>query len=188
LAGSVPISVIGMPRAGLLLVVGAIAVGLVGQSGASAAGPVAVAAKKCKKHKQGSKKKHKKCKKKKKGSQQPAPTSPATGTGPLVISPASWDFGAFPIGLAYGSQEFTVTNTSTDATGPLSTSIGGANPGAFAKPGDGCAGKSLSGGSSCSLYVGCVGSGSSPATFNADLLVSGNPGGSRQAHLSCRQF
>jgi hypothetical protein len=171
-----------MKRAGLLLVVGTIAIACVGQSGANAAGPVAGAAKKCKKHKQGAKKKHKKCKKKKK---QPAP--PPSFISPLVISPAGWDFGGFPIGLASGSQQFTITNPTAGPIGPLSTAITGANPGSFTKAGDNCVGQSLNSGSSCSLYIGCVGSGSYPATFNADLLV-GNPGGSRQAALTCRQF
>jgi hypothetical protein len=180
--------VIGTKRAGLLLVVGVIAVAFAGQSGADAAAPVASAAKKCKKHSQSGKKKHKKCKKKKKTKKQPAPAPPATSTGPLLISPSSWDFGAFPIGLATGSQQFTITNTAADVSGPLSTSITGPNAGAFGKAGDDCDGKALSGGSSCSLYIGCVGGGSSPASFSAALAVTANPGGTRQATITCRQF
>jgi hypothetical protein len=170
-----------MKRAGLLLVVGAVAATLVGQSGANAAGPVAGAAKKCKAHKQ----KHKKCKKKKKQKKQPAPTP--SYPSPLVISPASWDFGGFPIGLTSGTQQFTMTNPTAGPIGPISTAITGANPGAFSKTGDSCVGQSLNAGASCSLFIGRVGSESTPATFTADLLV-GNPGGSRTAALTCRQF
>jgi hypothetical protein len=172
-----------MRRVALFLIVGLLAGAVVSESAASAAAPVASASKKkCKKHKHGGKKKHKKCKKKKKTN--PAPPS---FVSPLVISPASWDFGAFPIGLASGAQQFTITNPTSDSIGPISTAITGANPGAFGKPGDDCVGQSLNSGASCSLFIGCVGSGSSPATFNADLLV-GSPGGSRQAALTCRQF
>jgi hypothetical protein len=170
-----------MKRVALFLVVGLLAGAVLSESGASAAAPVASASKKkCKKHQ---KRNHKgKCKKKK---QQPA--APPSFISPLVISPASWDFGSFPIGLAGGSQQFTITNPTAGPIGPLSTAITGANPGSFTKSGDACVGQSLSSGSHCSLYIGCVGSGSLPATFNADLLV-GNPGGSRQSALTCRQF
>src|SRR5689334_16566331 len=118
-----------MKRAGLLVTIGVLAVACVGQSCANAAWPVAAAAKsakKCKKKHHG-KKKHKKCKKKK-GSKQPtAPAPPASGSGPLSISPPGWDFGGFPIGLSTGSQQFTVSNTSAGVTGPLSTRITGPN-------------------------------------------------------------
>jgi hypothetical protein len=170
-----------MKRVGLLLVVGLLAAAVAVPSGASAADPVAVAAKKKCKQKHGAKKKHKKkCKKK---HPKPRPSYPS----PLVISPASWDFGGFPIGLAGGSQQFTITNPTAGPIGPVSTAITGANPENFTKSGDDCVGKSLSAGDSCSLFIGCIGSGSTPATFNADLLV-GNPGGSLEAALTCRQF
>lgn len=158
-------------------------------AGASPRGPVASAAKskkhkKCKKKpKHGGKKKSKKCKKKKKKTQK----QPVSYPSPLVISPASWDFGNFPIGLAGGSQQFTLTNPTADSVGPISTAISGPNPGAFSKAGDNCIGQSLGPGSYCYLYIGCVGSGSTRASFNATLLV-GNPGGSREAALTCRQF
>jgi hypothetical protein len=178
----VRVTVFGMKRVGLLLVVGLLAAAVATPSGASAVGPVAVAAKKkCKKHKGGGKKKHKKCKKKK--HPKPTPSYPS----PLVISPASWDFGGFPIGLAGGSQQFTITNPTAGPIGPVSTAITGANPGSFRKAGDNCVGQSLSAGASCSLFIGCVGSGSTPATFTAALLI-GNPGGSVEAALTCRQF
>jgi hypothetical protein len=169
-----------MKRVALFLVVGLLAGAVLSESGASAAAPVASASKKkCKKHQ---KRNHKgKCKKKKQ------PAAPPSFISPLVTSPASWDFGSFPIGLASGSQQFTITNPTADSIGPVSTAITGANPGAFSKAGDDCIGQTLSAGSSCSLFIGCVGSGSTPATFTADLLI-GNPGGSRMVALTCRQF
>ena len=179
-----------MKRAGLLFLAGLLALTIAVPAVASYHGPAPSAAKskkqkkKCKKKKKkkGAKKKQKKCKKKKK---QPAPTP--SYPSPLVIAPASWDFGGFPIGLAGGSQQFTITNPTADVVGPISTALAGANPGAFNKTGDACIGQFLSAGSYCSLYIGCVGSGSAPASFNATLLI-GNPGGSREAALTCRQF
>jgi hypothetical protein len=182
------VTVMGMKRVALLLVVGLLAGSCAVQSGADAVGPVAGVSKKCKK-KHGGKKKHKKCKKKKMGgSQPPGTTAPNQTAAALVISPPSWNFGSFPIGLGFTPQQFTVTNSAADGSGPLSTSITGANPGNFPTGGDGCAGKALDGGASCSLFVACVGSGSAPATFTADLVVSANPGGTRKAALTCSQF
>ena len=179
---------IGTKRVGLLLVVGLLA-GAIAIPSAASAGPVASAAKKKCKHKQrGAKAKHKKCRRKKGGSAPPAPNTPSANTAALGISPASFNFGSFPLGLASGSQQFTVTNSSSGASGPLSTSVTGANAGNYSKSGDTCAGFSLAGGSSCYLYLTCVGSGVLPATFNADLVVSANPGGTREAALTCQQI
>jgi hypothetical protein len=184
------VTVNAMKRVGLLLIVGLLAGAIVVQTGASAAGPVASASKKCKKKhggKQKYKKKHK-CKKKKGGSKPPTATTPTVNTSPLTISPASWNFGGFPRGFGSAPQQFTVTNSAAGATGPLSTSITGSNPGNFSKSGDACEGKSLDGGASCSLFLTCVSSGTLPATFSGSLLVSANPGGSREAALTCSQF
>jgi hypothetical protein len=179
-----------MKRAGLFFVAGMLALAIAAPAVANEHGPVASPAKskkhkKCKKKHGGKKKQQKKCKKKKKKKKKKK--SPVSYPSPLVISPASWDFGNFPIGLAGGSQQFTITNPTADTVGPVSTALSGANPGAFTKSGDLCYGQSLGPGSYCYLYVGCVGSGSAPATFNATLLI-GNPGGSREAALTCRQF
>jgi hypothetical protein len=176
--------VIGLKRLGLLLVVGALVSAVVVEAGAAA--PVSSASKKCKKKHH--KKKHKKCKKKKGGTKTPTPTGPTVIGGPLSISPSSWNFGSYPVGLVTGSQQFAITNTAADGTGPLSTSIGGANPGNFSISGDSCAGKALTGGGRCSLFVSCVSSGSLPATFTGILVVSANPGGTREAALTCSQF
>jgi hypothetical protein len=181
--------VIGLKRVALLLVVALLAGAVVVQSAAGAAGPGASASKKKCKGKHGAKKKHKrKCKKKKKGTTPPAPTTPTTNTSALTISPVSWNFGSFPIGLVTAPKQFTVTNSAASSSGPLSTSISGANPGNYSISGDGCTGKALGPGSHCSLFVSCVGSGTVPATFNANLAASANPGGTREAPLTCSQI
>ena len=187
-AGYSQITVTWMKRAGLFFLAGMLALAIAVPAVASDHGAVASPAKskkhkKCKKKQGGKKKQQKKCKKKKKKKKK----SPASYPSPLVISPANWDFGNFPVGLAGGSPQFTITNPTADTVGPVSTAISGANPGAFTKSGDLCYGQSLGPGSYCYLYIGCVGSGSAPATFNATLLI-GNPGGSREAALTCRQF
>jgi hypothetical protein len=178
-----------MKRVGLLLVIGVLAGAVVAESGASAA-PLARAAKKCKKH--SAKKKHKKCHRKKgSGRGQPGALPPApnaTTGGTLAISPSSWNFGATPIGLPGPQQQFVVRNQGSSASGPLGVAITGPGAAAFQDLGGNCPGNALDPGSQCSVFIACVGSGTVPASFSASLSVSANPGGGREAALTCSQF
>src|SRR5688572_13118019 len=117
--------------AAVALVAGSLAASAPASDGGS---PSAQAAKKkCKKKKgTGAAAAKKKCKKKKKPVTPTTPTTPPTPTpASLSISPTTHNFTpGMPIALGgmTNPHTFTVTNSGGSASGPLSTTITGANP------------------------------------------------------------
>jgi hypothetical protein len=163
---------------------------------ASAAGPtgqgrgdVASATKKCKKAHRGAAVAKKRCKRKK--PVFPAPATPAPLLNPvtppapasLSISPTSHDFGTV---LGDSSDEtFTVTNSGGIPSGTLSSALGGNDPGNFVISADACDGTVLGAGAACAVDVHCSNPEFNGVTRTATLTVSGSPGGSPYATLTC---
>ncbi len=150
-------------RASLILIVTALAAGLSTLSAAAASnGPVAQAAKKCKKKHHG--KKHR-CKRR-----APAPAA-------ISISPMSQDFGVPQIGGE--DRTFTVTNVGGSPSGvPIpSLTQAGAD---FSIASNGCMAP-LSGAASCSIvvHVATIGAGQ----VSALLTVTAIPGGAVTASM-----
>ena len=99
----------------------------------------------------------------------------------LSIAPGSKDFGDTATGTTSATQSLTVTNTGGASTGAVSTSLAGADAGQFAKFADGCAGKVLAPGASCTLDAAF-----GPTSLGAKAArvdVSGTPGGSVSSDL-----
>lgn len=102
--------------------------------------------------------------------------------GALGASPTSVSFGVLPPGTSSAPQTVTASNIGPGATGTLSTSIGGTNPGQFAIVLDGCAGTSLLQGGSCQVQVRFTAA--SAAAFHALLQVNAAGGASLSVPLS----
>jgi len=117
------------------------------------------------------------------GAKQNFGTFNATALAPasLVISPTSTSFGTWPVGGTSGSTVFTVQNTGDEASGSVTSSLGGLNQADFAISGTSCGG-SLAGGATCTVSVRFVPTASGGR--NATLNVSASPGGSASASLS----
>lgn len=94
--------------------------------------------------------------------------------GGLGAAPATHDFGDVATGAVSSTFTFTITNSSTNASGTLSVMLGGANASAFGIATNTCTG-TLGGGGSCDVGIAFA-----PTTLGAataSLDVSGNPGG-----------
>jgi len=91
--------------------------------------------------------------------------------GALGADPTSLSFGPQPMGTPSAPLTVTISNSGPGATGTLSTSIGGTNPGQFAIVSDGCLGTSLSVGGTCQVQVRFTAS--AIAAVSAMLQVTG---------------
>ncbi|HEY1280653.1 MAG TPA: choice-of-anchor D domain-containing protein [Acidimicrobiales bacterium] len=109
----------------------------------------------------------------------PVPTTVARPV--LVVSPSALDFGTVLIGAAGSPQTVTIRNTGTGATSTAAT-ITGAAAGDFALTTNGCAGRSLAAGASCTLTVAFSPQGS--GARSASVTVSGTGGASATIRLS----
>lgn len=72
---------------------------------------------------------------------------------PDVVTPASLDFGSAAIGAASAAKTVTLSDTGSVPIGVSSVTLGGTNPGDFTVTSDGCSGKSVASGGSCSVQV-----------------------------------
>jgi hypothetical protein len=79
----------------------------------------------------------------------------STTAAKLTIDKTEFDFGTVVVGAALAPTTFTIGNTGTGASSPLTTNITGTNPAAFTLPpiGDNCKGKSLAPGATCTIKV-----------------------------------
>lgn len=110
-------------------------------------------------------------------------TAALQGTGAeaqLVLSPASYQYGAVTIGATSGSQAFTVTNTGAAPSGPVSVAIAGTNASDFAQASSTC-GAPIAAGSSCTVSV--VFAPSAAGGRSATLTATASPGGSTSSQL-----
>ncbi|MDP1822693.1 MAG: choice-of-anchor D domain-containing protein [Archangium sp.] len=94
--------------------------------------------------------------------------------GGLGAAPATHDFGDVATGAVSSTFTFTITNSSTSASGTLSVMLGGANASAFGIATNTCTG-TLGAGGSCDVGIAFAPTMLGAAT--ASLDVSGNPGG-----------
>jgi len=99
----------------------------------------------------------------------------------LSASPSSLDFGTVLIGTAGSPQTVTIRNTGNGATSSTA-SITGAAASDFALTTNGCAGRSLSAGASCTLTIAF--SPGQPGARTAIVTVSGTGGASATIRLS----
>ena len=109
----------------------------------------------------------------------PVPTTVARPV--LSASPSSLDFGTVFIGAAASPQTVTIRNTGNGATSTTAT-VTGAAAGDFAVTTNGCAGRSLSAGASCTLTIAFSPQGSGGRS--ASVTVSGTGGASATIRLS----
>jgi hypothetical protein len=98
-------------------------------------------------------------------------TGTALAPAALSISPASKAFGTWPWNGTSPAQAFTVTNTGGVATGTLTASLGGANPGDFSTSGDGCTGQTLAPLGTCSVSAAFSPQGNPLGALSASLNV-----------------
>jgi hypothetical protein len=110
-------------------------------------------------------------------------TFTATALASAKLSVASdVSFGLVFVGATSAAQTLTATNTGGLASGPVSVSLNGLNPGAFAITHNLCNGVVLTPGASCAVdltYTPPTATGHSAA-----LSFTGNPGGTASANLS----
>jgi hypothetical protein len=149
---------------------------------AGGAAPTAAAAKKC------AKKPKRKCKKKK----VTPPVFPVKPPGPSTyfnVYPSSFDFGTVhgPSGVS-ATHTFVVLSVGTTTMGPITMTKTGPNVANFTIVEDQCTGAVLSYATPvCAVGVKCVTSGFGNETRTAILTVSGTPGGTAEASLTCFQ-
>jgi trimeric autotransporter adhesin len=111
-----------------------------------------------------------------------APSTTAPPARPaLTASPSSLDFGTVLIGTAAAPQTITIRNTGNAATTPAST-VTGAGASDFAVTVNGCNGRSLTAGASCTLTVAF--SPTAAGVRSATVAVTGTGGASASARLS----
>jgi len=72
----------------------------------------------------------------------------------LVPKPTALDFGESRVGREGPVQKLTFSSTGTGAVAVDAVALGGSDPGAFAVRSDGCSGKTLAPGASCTVEVG----------------------------------
>ena len=101
----------------------------------------------------------------------------------LTIEPTSQDFGSVEVGSSSDEDVvFTVSNTGDVASGVVTTSLGGTNPGDFIIVADTCNGNTVAGHSSCTMTVRFT-----PLdrlARSATLTAAGTPGGAPVATLT----
>lgn len=102
-----------------------------------------------------------------------------TGTSPLTISPTTYSFGSSPVGAGGLSTTFTVTNTSTLGSAPLTTV---AAPAAFRVTTNNCAGRTLGPAMSCTMTVQLFPT--AAGAVSGSLTVNAQTGWSAAATLS----
>lgn len=113
-----------------------------------------------------------------------SPVSPPTE----VLAPAhlqitaGHNFGTHATGTVTGPHTFTVTNHGGVTSGPIATSVTGADAGQFTTAADNCLGTALAPGASCT--VGARFAPSSTGAKSASIHASGTPGGTAAAALS----
>lgn len=108
-----------------------------------------------------------------------AGSPPAVAGAQITLSPLSGDF-AGAIGAKVPPSTFTVTDTGSEATGPISVDLSGTG---FTLSSDQCTGKSLDSGGSCTIGVGFF-SAAALASSTGELRVSASPGGESRASLT----
>ena len=82
-----------------------------------------------------------------------APVGIDAAAAHLAVTPDHVDFAAVIIGCVSSTQTATFTNTGSTASGVLSTSLTGSDPGMFHITNDGCAGQDLAPAASCTVAV-----------------------------------
>ena len=104
--------------------------------------------------------------------------------GNLTINPGSQSFGTQTVGVAVVNNDktFTITNGGGTASGALTVTAAGSDPGEFSKTADNCSGQMIAAAGTCTLTIrfAPLSSGSKSAHFD----IVGNPGGSLQAAVS----
>jgi hypothetical protein len=117
-----------------------------------------------------------------------SPASTLTGTAAtqaaLGITPATVPFGTILQGTKTADTTLTVKNGGGVPTGTLAVTLGGANGGQFGLGTDGCTGKVLDAGASCTVGVHFSPSKTTAGLQTATLSVAGTPGGSAPATLT----
>ncbi|MBA3451585.1 MAG: choice-of-anchor D domain-containing protein, partial [Deltaproteobacteria bacterium] len=113
----------------------------------------------------------------------PPPDAPEIDAPPprpavLTMTPTTNDFGSVVINTTSGAASFTVTNTGEATSGSITPVVTGAAAADFT-PTNGCT--TLAGGGTCVVTV--TFRPSSAGVKNANLVVSGSPGGSAMATL-----
>ncbi|WP_190276631.1 choice-of-anchor D domain-containing protein [Catenulispora acidiphila] len=110
-------------------------------------------------------------------------SAPLSGSGltpaQLMLVPSSLDFGYVPVGTTSRAQQFVVENTGQADSGPLTVTLGGAQPGVFHITG--CTGK-LAGGQRCGIVVTFQ-----PTAYGADqatVSIAATPGGTVTGTMS----
>ncbi len=110
------------------------------------------------------------------GTVMTALTGVGIAPGALSITPSTSSFGDLTVGsVSAPATTYTVTNTGGVATGTLTTTAGGSNPGEFTKSNDLCNGQSLPANGTCTFAVRFAPQ-SAGVKFGS-FVVSGNPGG-----------
>ncbi len=104
--------------------------------------------------------------------------------GSLTLAPGSASFGTQTVGVAVTTNDktFTVTNGGGTASGSLTVTAAGSDPGEFTKTADTCSGQMIAAAATCSITVrfAPLSSGSKTASF----VIVGNPGGTLNAAVS----
>jgi len=99
----------------------------------------------------------------------------------LTMTPTTSSFGSVAIGSSSAPSTFTVTNGGSVPTGIVDVAVLGANKGDFVPVTDGCSGRDLPSGGTCTLVVrfAPIGAGARSAT----LVATASPGGTVSANL-----
>lgn len=100
----------------------------------------------------------------------------------LTISPATHDFGAVVPGTSSSAVPYTVQNTGGAQAGAVTVALNGADAADFALITDGCTGRTIPGGGSCTFAVAFAPQDAGAKT--ASVSVSATPGGSASAAVS----
>ncbi len=109
----------------------------------------------------------------------------ALGQGMLTVAPPMHDFGSVGLGAMSASLTFTVTNGGGSVTGPISTTLAGADPGdyQFVAGANGCDKGTLAPMATCTIAMVFKPAGNSTGMKMATVTISASPGGSLAAAL-----
>ncbi|MBL0215217.1 MAG: choice-of-anchor D domain-containing protein [Myxococcales bacterium] len=104
--------------------------------------------------------------------------------GSLTLAPGSQSFGTQTVNVAVTTNDkiFVVTNGGGTASGALTVTAAGSDPGEFTKTADTCSGQMIAAAATCSITIrfAPLSSGSKSASFD----IVGNPGGTLHAAVS----
>jgi hypothetical protein len=118
------------------------------------------------------------------GTTAAALTATSIAPAALAIAPTAEPLGTVVQGSTGMDFPFQVTNTGGDTTGTISVALGGAKKADFGLGMDGCSGKTLAGGASCTVNAHFAPGAGAASSEQATLTASATPGGNATANLT----